>query len=141
MILGAFLITVQGLTPSCGSTCTKGNVYSIGIDTQRYCLHCSKWFHVTCLETADEQCKGIALELDERVLAKAPRDLAKICRMPIERSARSEFGNGAMLSKALDLLMARQKNWRSIMGEDLVQKILQDQEYSVFHCAQCDNLL
>lgn len=94
-----------------------------------------------CLEVSDGVCKGVAHNLDESILIKAPMDLATICTMPIERSATCQLGNGGLLNKALDLLKNGHEDWRSILGEDVVKKILQDQEYTVFQCAECDTLV
>jgi len=126
---------------TCSSQCIKENIYYVGLDTQRYCCNCSKWFHVTCLEATDNACKGVAIDVDMDMLSSAPTDLATMCRLPIERSARHQLGNGGVLKKALELLRNGDDDWQSIIGEDIVRKMLQDQEYTVFHCAECHNFI
>jgi hypothetical protein len=126
---------------TCHSKCNKENIYWMGLDTQRYCCNCSKWFHVTCLEATDNQCKGVAYDIDSHILCKAPADLAAICMMPIERSATCILGLGGLLKKALELLIQRDDDWRSILGERFIQKMLQNQEHTVFECAECNNFI
>jgi hypothetical protein len=92
-------------------------------------------------EAIDAECKGVAHDLDDTILAEAPRDLATICTMPIERSVAVELGNGAILMKALDLLKGGDDDWEGKLGVELVEAQLQNSEYSLFYCPECDNIL
>jgi hypothetical protein len=48
---------------------------------------------------------------------------------------------GVLLKKALELLKTGDDDWQSILGERFIQKMLKNEEYSVFQCAECNNFI
>jgi hypothetical protein len=93
---------------------------------------------VVCLDITPDPCGGVAVDLDDKVIAKAPEDLIKICRMPIERSGDNIFGNGRQLAFARELLVEGEPEWRNQLGEDWVQETLSN-DHTSFRCADCPN--
>jgi hypothetical protein len=92
-------------------------------------------------EADEEECKGIAFDVDDNVVAKAPKDLGTICKMPIERSASSLFGEGAQLLKANRLLMDGATDWKRTLGEEWVKRMFLDGEHTLFRCIECGNVV
>lgn len=85
--------------------CLCQKPYSPAFDHMRYCLDCTKWYHVKCLEK-DHKWEGAIPEL-EAPNGKPPADLHELAMLPIFRGgAWGIGGNINIVSKAKEIVRA-----------------------------------